>query len=227
MAPPKTSQANLENKRTLYLLIGYVMAMSFLYICLEWRNGGILQNGFFDQDDYAFREDFIPVTWDIPEEELPLPIIEVSAAETEELVSDPTELNVIDNENTLPEENGTGQLEELPEPALPAEEILPPAGLDRMPEFPGGIAALRAYIYRNLIYPAEALRNRTEGVVLCTFIITEKGRVTDVQILEGKTPEMNEEAVRILSQMPPWKPGSQQGKTVSVRYVLSVSFRLR
>ncbi len=238
----KTPKADLEKNRSLYILLGYVMAIALLYVCLEWRSGGFAGMDLFDDDEYVFREDFVPITWEIPPEaETPeVPPVQVVAPTQESpstLSIDESNIRIVENTDEEPEEaltkNDSILLANLSERTNSSEdkkekeeEITSNADLEKMPEFPGGIAALRAYLYRALIYPQEAVKQRKEGTVLCTFIITERGKAQDVKILQGQTPEMDIEAIRVIMQMPYWRPGIKKGKPTSVRYVMPIVFRL-
>jgi TonB family protein len=95
-----------------------------------------------------------------------------------------------------------------------------------MPQFPGGETGLRRYLQQNLKYPVKARNKGIEGKVYISFAVSETGRVTDVEVLKGIDPECNNEAVWIIKGMPEWEPGTQQGKPVSVRFVIPVYFKL-
>ncbi len=98
--------------------------------------------------------------------------------------------------------------------------------VETMPQFPGGETGLRRYLQQNLKYPARARDKGIEGKVYISFAVSETGQVTNVEVLKGIDPECNYEAVSIIEGMPEWKPGVQQGKPVSVRFVIPVYFRL-
>ena len=236
MPSPKSQDANLERNRSLFLLIGYVVALSFFYIVLEWRSGGTYL--FFDEDEYVFREDFVPVTWEIPEEEELPPIVEEDIEvpnEDIEILEEDIELPVPEIEPTVSNEAQIIHSDSTLRLAKTSIEGNKQTSsnetnrqvLDRLPEFPGGIAALRRYIHQNLIYPYDAIKANIEGTVLCSFIITEEGKISDLQIIEGKTPEMNAEATRVILQMPKWKPGMKNNQPTSVHYVMPIVFRLK
>ena len=95
-----------------------------------------------------------------------------------------------------------------------------------MPQFPGEQAALMQYIARNIKYPVIAQENGIQGRVVCQFIIDERGNTADVQVVQGVDPLLDKEAVRLIEEMPRWKPGKQRGKPVSVEYTVPVNFRL-
>ena len=98
--------------------------------------------------------------------------------------------------------------------------------LEKMPEFPGGVQALYAFINANIKYPGKARRKNIEGVVYAKFIVREDGFVTDVIILRDIGGGCGKEVRRVLLKSPRWTPGLQYGKPAAVFYNLPVSFTL-
>jgi TonB family protein len=82
------------------------------------------------------------------------------------------------------------------------------------------------YFATNLKYPDEALKNKIEGVVYVNFQVGPQGEIRDVQVAKGIGAGCDQEAVRVITQMPKWVPGKQGGKVVPVRCVIPVRFRL-
>jgi len=98
--------------------------------------------------------------------------------------------------------------------------------VEQNPEFPGGPAALAQYLVRNLRYPAKAQKNNITGTVLIRFTVAEDGSVSDAYVEKGIGGGCNEEALRIVSQMPNWRPGKQNSKPIAVPYVLPIEFEV-
>lgn len=96
-----------------------------------------------------------------------------------------------------------------------------------LPEFPGGIDALVVWLGENIKYPAEAEKAKEEGRVVVRFIVTTDGRVVEPEIVRSVSPSLDAEALRVVSEMPSWKPGSNAGKPVACHYVLPVNFSLK
>lgn len=94
-----------------------------------------------------------------------------------------------------------------------------------MPTFVGGDAALRKYLQRNLHYPPEALRGGVSGKVFVSFVVNSNGAITDVEVVKGLGSGTDEEAMRVVRNMPAWTPGRQNHRAVSVRYTLPITFR--
>lgn len=98
--------------------------------------------------------------------------------------------------------------------------------VEKMPEFPGGSAGLMKWLSDNVKYPAKAEESGIQGRVVCTFVIERDGSVTDVRVARSIDPLLDNEAVRVLSKMPKWNPGTQGGESVRVKYTVPVTFRL-
>ncbi|WP_220472578.1 TonB family protein [Spirosoma foliorum] len=98
--------------------------------------------------------------------------------------------------------------------------------VEKQPEFPGGMRALGQYLSRNLRYPSEAQQNKVEGRVFVQFVVSQTGEIRNLRVLKGVGGGCDEEAVRVVSQMPKWNPGMQDGKAVDVQYNLPIQFAL-
>jgi TonB family protein len=99
--------------------------------------------------------------------------------------------------------------------------------VEEMPEFPGGKDAMVAWITSNLKYPAEALKSKITGKVYVNFAVSSKGKVKNVVVSKSASPLLNAEAIRVISSMPDWKPGTQGGKSVEVQIKVPVEFKLK
>ena len=98
--------------------------------------------------------------------------------------------------------------------------------VETLPEFKGGKEAMAAWIISNLKYPAEAVKNKITGKVLVNFLVTSSGKVKNVTVSKSVSPLLNAEAIRVISSMPDWKPGTQAGKSVNVQMQVPVEFKL-
>ncbi len=97
---------------------------------------------------------------------------------------------------------------------------------EKMPEFPGGEEALMKYLKNHLKYPESAKENDKEGRVIVQFVVDKNGKVNNVEVVRGVDAALDSEAVRMVSEMPEWTPGEQNGKPVNVKYTLPVLFKL-
>ena len=96
-----------------------------------------------------------------------------------------------------------------------------------MPEFPGGEQAMMEFVAKNVIYPKEAIDKEIDGRVLVSFIVEKDGSINEVKVMKGIGGGCDEEAVRVISAIPKWKPGKQDGKPVRVSYMMPITFRLQ
>ena len=95
---------------------------------------------------------------------------------------------------------------------------------EMMPEFPGGNEAMMDYLKKNIKYPESAKKSGKKGRVIVQFTIGSDGGVRDVKVRRGVDPDIDKEAVRVVSSMPKWTPGKQDGKPVAVKYTLPILF---
>ena len=95
------------------------------------------------------------------------------------------------------------------------------------PSFPGGQAALLAWIASHVNYPQKAMESRIEGRIIVGFVIECDGSVSQAKIIRSVDPLLDDEAIRVVMGMPKWTPGRQNGKNVRVKYNVPVNFRLQ
>lgn len=93
-------------------------------------------------------------------------------------------------------------------------------------EYPGGMKALMKYLMSNVKYPAYARRNDIQGTVLTSFDIDEKGAISALTTVKGVSDDIDEEAFRVITAMPRWKPAQIKGRPVKSRFVLPIKFKL-
>ena len=98
--------------------------------------------------------------------------------------------------------------------------------VEEMPQFPGGMQEAMTFLAKNVKYPVVAQQANIEGRVIVQFIVGKDGSISDVKTVRGVSPELDAEAMRVVSMMPKWIPGKQRGKAVAVKYTMPVSFRL-
>lgn len=98
--------------------------------------------------------------------------------------------------------------------------------VDQMASYPGGIPALMDFLNENIKYPEQAEREGIEGRVVAGFIVERDGSVSNIEILKSVHPLLDAEVVRVMSLMPNWIPGRQNGQPVRVKYSLPITFRL-
>ena len=100
----------------------------------------------------------------------------------------------------------------------------PSSALDQMPEFPGGMEALNTYLRNNIRYPQEAQKAGIQGRVVIEFVISKDGSITDAEVVESVDPQLDAEGLRLIKNMPRWKPGMRKGQAIRVKQTLPIRF---
>ena len=230
MEVKKSPKADLENKRSTWLLIGYVTVLAFMFVAFEWSERDVQIDMSQAVADIVFEEEIeIPVT-EQPEEVLPPPPPEAPAfVEQLNIVEDDVEVE----STVIASSEETGQAVEIAyvPPVVEEEEVEEQEifeVVEQMPEFPnGGMAGLMQYLSKNIKYPTIAQENGTQGRVTVQFVVNADGSIVDAKVIRGVDPYLDKEALRVINSMPKWKPGMQRGKAVRVKYTVPVMFRLQ
>lgn len=225
MEAKKSKKADLENKKTIFLQIGFVIALAIVLLAFNYKT--YERSSTLDiqvQVDHA-PEEIIPITKQEvkpPPPPPPAQITIINIVEDDVLVEDEI---VIDVE--------TDQTTEIPDfvPVVEEEEEVEELEIftvvESMPEFPGGDAARMKFLQENIKYPQLARESGIQGTVYVTFVVETNGKVTDVKVLRGIGGGCDEEAVRVIQSMPRWVPGKQRGKPVRVQFNMPIRFTLQ
>ena len=99
--------------------------------------------------------------------------------------------------------------------------------VEEMPQYPGGMMECMKFLSKNIRYPAESQKAKIEGRVIVQYVVKEDGKVSDVKVVRSVSPDLDAEAIRVVSMMPEWIPGKQRGKAVAVKYTMPIMFRLQ
>ena len=115
---------------------------------------------------------------------------------------------------------GYGGGEEVPDDA-PAFQVV-----EEMPEFPGGMGECLKFLAKNVKYPMESQQAGVQGKVIVQFVVEKDGSIANPKVVRNLDPNLDGEAIRVISIMPKWKPGMQKGQPVRVKYTVPVTFKL-
>lgn len=226
MEAKKSKKAAIENQRGSWLLMGVVVALAFMFVSFEWTQHDVRLATSLANDP-IFEEVLVPITY--PEEKLePPPPPEVKASELIEIVTD--EQEVTEAVATVSEDQGQPYEIVWVPPVVETEKVdedVIHVSVEFMPEFPGGTAALMKYLGTNIKYPTISQEMGSAGKVIVQFVVDKDGTITDPTVVRGVDAYLDKEAIRVISSMPKWKPGVQNGKKVRVKYTVPVVFRLQ
>ncbi len=143
---------------------------------------------------------------------------------TQELNTEPVASNA--NKNAGTASVGKGLTLKHPVIAMDNEGVYSHAEVS--PVFPGGQGALNKYFDNNIRYPKAAVDAGRIGRAVVSFIVDENGHISDVKNIGRRIGYgLDEEAIRVVSNMPKWAPGTVKGKPVKTRMTLPILFRLK
>ncbi len=223
----KSSKASLEDKKSIYMLMGFVVVLSLLYIALEWTQQEVTIYEATNLEAIAEEElDIIqtaqveppPPPPDIPE------VIEILNVVEDDVETAEIEINTEDEKDkavVIQAPIASTGIQEAEDSDVPFVVV------EKMPSFPGGEAALFKYLSDNIKYPVIAQESGIQGRVICQFVVNRDGSIVDIEVVRSVDKSLDAEAIRVISKMPRWTPGMQRGKTVRVKYTLPVNFRLQ
>ena len=223
MKKRKTKHANLENKKVIFLEIGFILALSLTLWALEYKS--------YDSFDYLTT-----YITNYSEEEVLPPLILKEKEIIPPKPTAPTLLNIVENieepreaiefdfsdHQNIPVDKYIPQIAE----EVIDEEPLPIYAVSKKPEFPGGEAAMIRFVAEHFNLPRIDAEQGNSGMIYVQFVIDKEGYVSDAQIIRSISPASDKEALRVVNSMPQWSPAMQSIKKVAVTFVLPIHVRL-
>jgi protein TonB len=225
----KTPRADLEKDKSLSLLMGLVVALAVLFVGFEWG----------EKDIEVATDSGLTAVIDEEDIEMTVQDQEPPPPPEPEIIKEPDILEIVEDEEVVEsiqiasseDDASHAQVETYVAPVEEEEEEVDEnfvfVTVEKMPEFPGGEAALMKWIHSNINYPTIAAENGIQGLVSCQFTVNADGSVEDVQVIRPVDPNLDKEAKRVLAKLPKFKPGEQRGKPVRVKFSVPVRFRLQ
>ncbi|MGN0234746.1 MAG: energy transducer TonB [Paludibacteraceae bacterium] len=222
----KSQRASLEDKKVVYVLMGFVFVLSLCYVALEWTEKEVTKYEVADME-FTFEEE-VEIQQTSQETTPPPPPPPVQEVEVLNVVEDDVETESIEINTEDDKDVEVVIAAPVEAPVEEEEEEVVFVVVETMPEFPGGQQALFKYLNENVKYPVIAQENGIQGRVICQFVVNKDGSIVDVEVVRsGGDASLDKEAVRVIKSMPKWKPGKQRGKAVRVKYTVPVNFRLQ
>ncbi len=221
----KTEKADLESKKVFFLQVGLILALALALVAFEWKSYEKVKVDLMTRAVDDTPEEMVEITQQDKTPPPPAPpqqttIIEIVDDEVE--IEDEIEIDVEADQQTevqdyVPVDMGNSE---------EAEEVQIFTVVESMPGFQGGEEARIRYLNENIKYPQMARESGIQGRVFVTFVVERDGRVTDVKVLRGIGGGCDEEAVRVIQNMPKWEAGKQRGKPVRVQFNMPILFKL-
>lgn len=229
MKAKKNPEVSLEFRKGSFFAVGLLFVLAAIFCMFEYRT--------YDDEIVTqlktlnlnlIEEEVIPVSQQAPPPPPPPPqaTSQIEIVSDKEIIEDELDIEDIEVDiDTKVDYEVKEMISDEPEEEIIEDEIF--TIVEKMPEFPGGIKALFDYLGKNLKYPAMAKDAKIQGKVYVTFVVGKDGSVGDVRVLRGIGGGCDEEAIRVVKNMPKWEPGRQRNKTVRVQYNLPINFILK
>lgn len=228
MEVKKSPKADLEGKKTTWLLLGFVVVLAAMFIAFEWTERDKKVSADSGIADVQFEEEIIPIT-EQEQKPAPPPPDAPKVEEVLEIVKNDAKIE----ESTIQSSEETGKAVEVKYVAAPVVQEEEPEEqqifqvVEEMPEFPGGMAECLKFLGKNIKYPTISQENGVQGKVIVQFVVNKDGSIVDPVVVRSVDPYLDKEALRVIKQMPKWKPGKQRNKPVRVKYTVPVTFKLQ
>ena len=223
----KSPKADLEGKKTTWLLIGFVLILAVMFVAFEWteRDKQVTTDSGVEMP--IFEEEMIPITEQEEPKQAPPPPEAPKVEEVLQIAENDADVQ----ETTIQSSEENNQAVEIKYVAPVVEEEEPEEAeifmvVEEMPEFPGGMAECLKFLGKNIKYPVEAQTAGVQGKVIVQFVVEKDGNIANPKVVRSIDPDLDGEAIRVISIMPKWKPGMQKGQPVRVKYTVPVTFRL-
>lgn len=234
----KSKKADLEGTKSTGLLIGYILALAVMFACFEWTTREYVETEPVVYAAFAaMEEEVVPITQPIFTAAPPPPADAPQVAEILDIVDDNTDIEeeeIQSSEDT--HEAVSGPVSHVSGPVATGPVVDQEESdeneifqvVEQMPEFPGGMNALVAYLSKNIKYPQDAQDQGVQGRVTVSFVVNKDGTVVDPEVMKSSNfASLDKEALRVVKAMPKWNPGKQRGKPVRVKYSVPVTFRIQ
>ena len=235
MEPKKNPKADLENFRVLFVLAGLVFALALTISAFEYKTYDQTLTNLGELDD-VIDDEIIPVT---QREVAPPPPPPPPPPEVIEVVEDDVELEEeLEIESTETDETEEVEVIEMEEEE--SDEILNFAIVESVPVFPGCEGAknndertacfnsqIRKFIAKNYKFPEMARQMGLQGKVYVNFVIEKNGKISNIEVVRGVDPLLDDEAVRVVKKLPKLQPAKQRGRPVRSRFTLPFNLKLQ
>ena len=227
MEAKKSKEANLEDKKIVFMVLGLVMISAVILMAFTSVTAEIDDYVAQDDEKVVFNEDALEqFEVEAPEPEQqevvapPPPTPEEVIIEEDDVEIEETDFSALGEEQDFVEETGNGDDMEIKE-----EPIADFAEIE--PAFPGGELAMANFIRDNIVYPELSREMGEQGTVYVQFVVNQDGSIQDVVVVKKVSDLLDKEAIRVVKMMPKWSAGEQAGKKVRVRFTLPINFRIQ
>ncbi|KPK83506.1 MAG: hypothetical protein AMS27_12620 [Bacteroides sp. SM23_62_1] len=241
MKSKKSNKANLEDKRIIFLELGFIATMLICLAFLEWKSApNYTEQIYLGLPEMEFEEEIIPVT----RQDYPSPKVDAVYLARSELekaqgkLAGPNILRIVDDAAEISDELTVGDQEADQTTQVAVVDIMDVVVVEeeeeeeeiffiveQMPTFNGGdLREFQKYCQQNLVYPEVAMDNDITGTVVIQFVVNKNGDVVKAKVARSVDPALDAEALRVVNSSPKWTPGKQRNVPASVSFTVPIRF---
>ncbi|MDR2563506.1 MAG: energy transducer TonB [Prevotellaceae bacterium] len=233
MESKKTPKADLQNKKGLFFEIGLAVALAIVLGGFSWTTREKKVSLVADRQEIVEEEEAVPITQQEPPPPQEIPQVQQLS---EEIIILDDDVKLDQNLDFSTEDTNKDMLmrmdyvdrKETAREEVVEDEVIPFAIVEEKPKFQGGDAnSFTKWVNSKIVYPLSAQENNIQGTVYLSFDVGVDGSLSNIKVIRGVDPLLDQEALRVVKMSPKWTPGRQQNKAVKVSYQFPVKFQLQ
>ncbi len=229
MKPKKSKKADLEPRKPLFFKLGLVLALTTVFFAFEWKQTEkeqIVQ----DPIDVGGDQDIWTAPPTKPDPPSKPHIAPISTA-TFLFTKDPNEaIDLSGTFNPEPDPDFDTKYDPVVDPEEKGGADITDSAMivvDFDAEYPGGVTAMKQFIAEKITYPEEERQIGMEGTLYVSFVVERSGAVSNVEVARSLSPNLDNEAVRVIRMMPKWKPAMDHGKAARQKFTIPFLFKIK
>lgn len=218
------SNHNLEKTRLPNMMVGFIIIAGTTLAAFSYRTN--LETG-INVNTPRYSSELTYEEVEKTKEDIPINIPKTEETQPQQQIDLSQEIKTVDNTNKEQKETIIKIIDVVEEPII-IEIVEPIVDFpDVEAQFPGGEEMMRKWMQENIIYPEISMENGDQGKVYLKFVVERDGTITNVEVIKGTTRDLDNEAKRIVRNMPKWNPGESSGNKVRSSFTLPINFELQ
>lgn len=219
------SNHNLEKTRLPNIMVGFIITAGATLAAFSYRTN--LETG-INSNIPKYSSELTYEEFETPKQDIPINIPKTNENQPQQEIDLNQDIKTIENTNKEQKETVIETISIIEEEPVIIEIVEPVVDFpDVEAEFPGGEEMMRKWMQENIIYPEISMENGDQGRVYLKFVVEKDGTITNVEIMKGTTRDLDNEAKRIIRNMPKWNPGESSGTKVRSSFTLPINFELQ
>jgi protein TonB len=219
------SNHNLEKTKLSNMMVGFSIVAGVTLAAFSYRTN--LETG-INVNTPKYSSELTYEEFETPKQEIPINIPKTEETQPQQEIDLNQEIKIIDNTNKEQKETVIETINVVYEEPIVIDIVEPVVDFpDVEAQFPGGEEMMRKWMQENIVYPEISMENGDQGRVYLKFVVERDGTITNVEVMKGTTRDLDNEAKRIVRNMPKWNPGESSGNKVRSSFTLPINFELQ